>query len=436
MTARIRSNADTREALRRLELALGSNRSAAWLPAAWLIICFISNIRFSGFRDPALAASGVASPENLMELAVFYAVGLLAVMHLLIARQRLRSVGLWLVGLLGGLASLSSFWSRVSLFSFVRGSQLVVVAILAAASASIWASQKRDLEKDWRRIWSWYLAIAGVVTVVSLAVGSYIGGRFTWPGQHPGTTGEILGIAVLVSLSMILEPGWSVSRRMRRLLPVLITGGVVAMALTVSRTAILGLTVAVVVLLVATNRSRFDLRILSVAGLLAVAGLAVTVYAEQVFGFVARGADLEELLTLTGRTELWGFALRVMGQSPLGGFGYGAGRLVLSEEIQWAGTGHNLWVESAISLGGIGILLVTGLILWMVFAAIDLERRAPGPVGSLAIALVVFETIGAVTGSSFALPGTSLTVTALLIAGIAARRILASSGPPTRRHRS
>jgi hypothetical protein len=433
MTIRSRSVATGDETLRRLELALGSNRSAVWVPAAWLALFFISNVRFSGFRDPALAASGIASPENLVELAVFYFVGLLAAMHLLVTHQRLRSSGLWLVGLLGALATVSSLWSRVSLFSFVRGSQLVIVAILAAASASIWASRKRDMEKDWKRIWSWYVGIMAVATMISLAVGSYVGGRFTWPGQHPGTTGEILGIGVLVALSMILEPGWSISRRMRALLGVLVIGGVIAMALTVSRTAILGLIASVVVLLVATNRGRLDLRLLFVVGVLTVAGLGVVLFAEQIFGFVARGADIDELLTLTGRTELWGFALQVMGRSPIGGFGYGAGRLVLSEEIQWAGTGHNLWVESAISLGGIGVLLVTAVIVWLVFTSIDLQRRAPGAVGNLAIPLVVFESIGAVTGSSFALPGTSLTVTALLVAAIAAERRI-SARSRSRRH--
>ena len=417
--------------LRRLELVLGSERRAAWIPAVWVVLFFVSNIRFTGSRDLSLAATGVASPENLMELAVYAIVGALALMLLLVVRTRPRSLGIALLATLGVLAVSSSLWSRVPIFSFVRGGQLVVVGVLTAATAAAWSGGRRNLESDWRSIWVGFVAVTGLATAVSLALGVSVGGRFTWPGHHPGVTAGIIAVATLACLSMLLEPGWRITGRLKRLLPLLVAAGVIALGLTVSRTAILGLTASIVVLFVSASRSRFDLRMLGISTLILVAGSTVAAFSEQVLRFVARGANLSELATITGRTELWAYALTVLGQSPIGGFGYGAGRLVLSEEIPWAGTGHNLWVEAGISLGLMGLVCVTALLAWSLVASTLLQRRAPGPVGNLSLALLVFEAIAAVTGSSFALPGTGLALVGLLIAAVTAEsspRWLSRSG--------
>lgn len=84
---------------------------------------------------------------------------------------------------------------------------------------------------------------------------------------------------------------------------------------------------------------------------------------------VSRSGNIEEIYNLTGRTEVWGFVLGEIADSPLIGYGYGCERYVLarypgssSDNFQ-PRHAHNLWLNVAVGTGLIGALLYSGMIL-------------------------------------------------------------------------
>ena len=74
----------------------------------------------------------------------------------------------------------------------------------------------------------------------------------------------------------------------------------------------------------------------------------------------SRSSDASEILTLTGRTELWGFVWDKILEAPFFGHGFGAADAVLSP--QWWGApdasvgAHNTWLQSLLIVGVVGTI--------------------------------------------------------------------------------
>jgi O-antigen ligase len=69
-----------------------------------------------------------------------------------------------------------------------------------------------------------------------------------------------------------------------------------------------------------------------------------------------------ELLSLTGRTRLFTVAYQLFLEHPFFGHGYHAARGIFLEQVHWAGHSHNVWVETAVNTGAVGLILVTLLV--------------------------------------------------------------------------
>jgi O-antigen ligase len=86
----------------------------------------------------------------------------------------------------------------------------------------------------------------------------------------------------------------------------------------------------------------------------------------------SRSGDSSELLTLTGRTELWGFIWQKIQDAPLLGYGFDAAEAVLSKD--WWGQvdagveAHNMLLQSLLTLGVFGAV-------WLVTWFAQLFRR-------------------------------------------------------------
>lgn len=394
-----------------------------WMPLAWIVLFFVSAFRFTGSRDPLLAAEGVASPENLIELAVYGLVAVAAVMVWTRSGPRhWRSIGLRMLATYGLLAIGSTMWSRVALFSFVRGAQVLVIAVFAAVTMHVWKTGTRDFQADFRRIW-----LAVFATIVGLGVSGLIWpnwqtGRFAWQGMHTGAVAGFLAVAGIIAGSVLFQEGWGVRRLARRVTGVALLFVVILLFLTVTRGVLAGFVAATFATYVTVSSVRSQSRILTVVGLTTISLIALTYFADDLFAYVLRGQSIEQFATLTGRTELWRYAAQVLEGYALLGFGYGSGRIVLTQAIPWSGTGHNLWVEATVSLGVAGLVLVTVLLVWTLYRSLRLQRRAPGPLGNLGVGLIVLMLVEGISSPLFALPGTFLTVLALLIAGLSADR--------------
>jgi O-antigen ligase len=94
---------------------------------------------------------------------------------------------------------------------------------------------------------------------------------------------------------------------------------------------------------------------------------------EVLLASIARSGSSEEILSLTGRTEIWRVALELWAEHPILGLGYSSSPFALKESpdlLHAAGNTHNTYLEILFSSGPLGFgLLVTAL-------AITLKRAA------------------------------------------------------------
>lgn len=98
---------------------------------------------------------------------------------------------------------------------------------------------------------------------------------------------------------------------------------------------------------------------LALAGLVTLAGSAGTLLnLDALLGSVSRTGDASEVLTLTGRTELWGFVWEMIQRSPLIGYGFNAFEAVMAQEwfgAEDAGVGaHNSLLQALFTVGVVG----------------------------------------------------------------------------------
>ncbi len=93
--------------------------------------------------------------------------------------------------------------------------------------------------------------------------------------------------------------------------------------------------------------------------------LAVYALGEVLFTGIARSGNSDEVLSLTGRTEIWRVALKLWSDQPILGLGYGSSPFALSESPDLfgaVGNTHNTYLEVLFSSGVLGLgLLITSL---------------------------------------------------------------------------
>jgi len=392
-----------------------------WLPWSWLLLLFVSNIKPTT-RDAREAMTGSASVDNLIELGVYglIAAGCIAAL----ARHRhspTRSAGVMMLTSFGLLAVASAAWSSVPVFSVVRGSQIIVVALLTIVSVEAWRSKLRDVVADWIRIWQGYAIVVMALVVFGVLMGPSES-RFRWPGTEPIIVGSYLALAAVVVLSMLLERGWRFPRPKLALMSVLVVVFVTFMLVNTTRSTLAGFAVGAIAVYLTRSARRLDLRWLIVpfAGL--AGAIAAILYSDALASYVLRGQSVEQFATLSDRTAIWSTAWEQASNHLVFGGGYGAGRVLFLDLFEWAGSAHSLWAELLVDLGLIGAALGLGLLLWSISGAVSLQTRAPGPIGSASLGVLLTTAIAGLAETGFAFPGLPLTVLALTIAGLTAGR--------------
>lgn len=409
-----------------------SGSKARWVPIAWIVFLFISSFRFSGPRSVQAAVSGVASPENMAELAAYGVIGALAVIRLAFRTPRFHPVGVGLFASFAILAVASVLWSLTPLFTLTRAGQLLVVAALIAVSAGLWSDGSRSLERDWRQIWFSFLAISALFSLAALLWPNWHGARWSWPGLHTGTTSEYVALSAMVLLSMSVEQGWNPPRQLRRVLPLLFVVAIGLLLLTITRSSLFGFIVGAFAITWTGSKRRSDKRLLTLGAVIAVAAVGAAWFSQSLTEYLLRGQTADQFASLTGRTDLWSFAFQELNDAPILGFGYGAARVVLIEEFSWAGTGHNLWVEAALSLGLIGAALLTAVLGWIAVRGYGLQKSAPGPASNMGLGFIVATLVTGVASTAFALPGLNFATMGLVLAAVSVSRRHVTSNILTR----
>jgi O-antigen ligase len=172
------------------------------------------------------------------------------------------------------------------------------------------------------------------------------------------------------------------------------------LGLSLSRTAIItGLAVSGVALWPHMSTRQ---RLAAFSGALMIAGLAafalssgrITLNSKAIVDVASRSGDTAELKTFTGRVDVWKYAWKKTLASPLFGYGYGTSRLVLQEDPNYplqfqANHAHNLYLNTALTVGLPGALLLIVMILHLGLRNISLRCSVP----SIALAFVITGSI-------------------------------------------
>lgn len=119
------------------------------------------------------------------------------------------------------------------------------------------------------------------------------------------------------------------------------------LAVTVSRTAIVGFALALALVAVL----RFGVRRVGLAAGVLAAGALVTPLGPALFDYVTRGASLAQLTGLHGRVGYWQATLEAIGGSPVIGFGFQTDRMLAGGHM------HDAWFHALIQAGVVGLAL-------------------------------------------------------------------------------
>jgi exopolysaccharide production protein ExoQ len=267
----------------------------------------------------------------------------------------------WFLTLLTMFISATPFYTLGSSFA------LIAWILFAAAAAARCGARELHLAlltgTSVLLVGSWFVYVLvpeiGTTTFVS---GRKTVARFIGLAGSPNGAGQIAALHLMVFASLYAS---GLHRSCRRLLIVAMAGVAVlaigALVLSQSRGSALALVATALVLFAQRTRS-MPLVIagfaLAAFSMLALPGLID--WLTQILPGVSRGGRLNEILTLTGRTHVWSFVAEKAMESPIYGFGYGAGKEIITQGFRnvWGGgiggSAHNAFLQTLLDLGILG----------------------------------------------------------------------------------
>jgi O-antigen ligase len=211
--------------------------------------------------------------------------------------------------------------------------------------------------------------------------------------------------------------------------------GAATILATGSRTSALAIGVSLAVVWIRAARLMPGL-LMAVAVVGAVAllasGLGVLPDIDSALGSVSRTGDANEVLTLTGRTELWSFVWDKFMHKPWLGYGFNSTELVLAKD--WYGNAdsgvgaHNTLLQSLLTMGCLGTVpLVTGY-------GLLIHRWAVNPRALTVILVPYLMVVGATEVHIASIPVLLTLLVFLLTAKDAAIQLTERSRTPSQHH--
>ncbi len=285
----------------------------------------------------------------------------------------------------------STAWSPLKVFSLGQAASLAALYGLACAVALTW-SEPLDTRRVLRHLVLGLLLVSLTLFAVDLYSHDLSGLNREWttggaPGLlHPTTAAATasLGLVLLVVMPLI----WKDAVALKLIVPgVLIHAAVLGMAVSRMALAMSALVVGTMLLKAATR-----LTLATVAIGICLAGILYPIFdpgfdkaaaaAGAVTGYLTRGESTEQLMSLTGRTDLWSAVWDAVPDSPIRGFGYQVASPDGEVDV-FAGpayrTAHNVLLQVLVSTGLVGTaLFIVGLVVPLRRARSYLRRDEEG----------------------------------------------------------
>jgi hypothetical protein len=174
-----------------------------------------------------------------------------------------------------------------------------------------------------------------------------------------------------------------------------------------ARTAFAGLAAAALFGYWFASKSRgWARRIAGAAAIAVVVLLIASSFGGAITQYLYRGQTQQTVLNLNGRLGLWTVALHQLHTPGQWLFGYGlsSSRVLLANNVAWAGDAHGAWVELVVSLGLLGVALGVALVATL---AVRLLRSASRGLLASRVLPVLFAYVVAMSpaATGFAAPG-------------------------------
>lgn len=176
---------------------------------------------------------------------------------------------------------------------------------------------------------------------------------------HPNGTGAMAALAIGGLLALLTERkiGW------RWAVAGLALAGVTLLA-TGSRTSLLAALAVTALITVRKIPLALTAWALCTIALAALAGETLGIGWRDLLADAARDEGIEEITSLTGRTDLWRFTLAEIGKAPLWGYGFGCSRFIMSEtDLFVTRDPHNVLLDVVLETGPIGGLLLVAMLV-------------------------------------------------------------------------
>jgi O-antigen ligase len=271
------------------------------------------------------------------------------------------------------MAIISSAYSPVSPFSFANSVGLLSFFLLGLVGVTL--TSAHSIVTTYTVALAAYMALNLAISVVA-PVYAYLPPsesetvfRLRGLAGHPNVLGQ-QAVAFLALVFVCFDRGW-----LKRwgLVLVMAGMGLAVLWMTNSRTnlGVIGVSIGLVLL-----RRRpallISAMVLAVAGVLALIVMPSS-FLDFVVGSFSRTGSAAEILTLTGRTELWQFCLGKIAEQPLFGYGFMAAEHIITHEYVSPSYGstlnaHNTLLQCLISVGIVGAAPLLYSIGWMLWA--------------------------------------------------------------------
>jgi O-antigen ligase len=382
---------------------------------AFLVLAAITKFRV---REGTALLEGEIDGQVVFELAAYAAILAIVVLNVLASARRGERREAWSgaragLGAYVLLALVSTLWSADRGVTAVRVVQLAALYALSGAMIRS-LGPEGALATLTAAVVAYVFVGAGLALAFPWAHYTYVSGLFSWFSLHPGVAGTCAAIAGLLLLAGALCGAERRSVRVLRWAAILALAGIVVA--THQRTPVLACFAAGLTLVAwKALRPGPAILVLGVVFAVVVAGLravgvsnediAPSDQANPVVAYLLRGQTGEQFLSLTGRTDLWGYIATLVGERPLIGYGYVASRSILLERFPWAGSAHSALLEVLLNLGLIGAALLFGVAVRTLGSAYLRRRGAPGRAKwaeAAVLAVLVYLAVDAVAGESFA----------------------------------
>jgi O-antigen ligase len=360
----------------------GSGRPNRPLPRVtallFLILGITPELKFR-VRDAAEAFTGSLDAQILFELFVYALVAVWIAWYLTrgtaARRYRLSAMNLPMGALLFVMVViLVSAAHALSVRSAIRALQFV--EFVGMTLLVFW--EARDDPRFLPEFWIWlrrgfvaFAVVATLVTATNPAWGALLDddgvSRYAWFEIHPIVTAGMLGIAMVMLGSMYLGLGDPLLRRVPWRLA---TGGLIGvfailLVETRSRGALVAALSAVVALVVLSpRRERRRPAALAVLAAAAAVLVFVLVAGSDLFrDWALRGQTVEQVQSLSQRTQLFELGKDLIAEEPVWGQGYLMAGPRFRTFYSWAGHAHNVLLEVLVSMGYVGLFAFVFLLL-------------------------------------------------------------------------